>query len=249
MTVTQQSLEMETNQSLLHNKSGNGLINNWEGLGEYDFRLEPRTRWPFYPSSRTTHSSSSSHWQQSSDWKSNRSWDSWQTSSWTEQIFSSCSEMSFRLPEIQSPGNLRGNFVDRHTCRAPRFLMHSCCAVSLQSCCQSVQSHIDLHAPAWLKPRSTLSAFRPKTLTPHHRRAMSYTLQNLTPHPDGNTTSQKIRVCQMSRLDNLRDVQRILARTIVAMRKRETGFLWMNDPLSQSCDRLRKFQTRRRPIF
>ena len=61
--------------------------------------------------------------------------------------------------------------------------MHSCCAVSLQSCCQSVQSHIDLHAPAWLKPkpRSTPSAFRPETFTPHPRRAMSYTLQNLAP--------------------------------------------------------------------
>ena len=49
------------------------------------------------------------------------------------------------------------------------------------TCCQSVQSHIDLHAPAWLKSRSTLSACRPKTFTPHPRRAMSYTLQNLTP--------------------------------------------------------------------
>ena len=71
--------------------------------------------------------------------------------------------------------------VDRHTYRAPHFLMHSCCAVSLQSWCQSVQSHIDLHAPAWFKSRSTLSAFRPKTVTPDPRRAMSYTLQNLTP--------------------------------------------------------------------
>ena len=52
--------------------------------------------------------------------------------------------------------------VERHTCRAPH------CAVSLQSCCQCVQSHID-------------SAFRPKTRTPHSHRAMSYTLQNLTP--------------------------------------------------------------------
>ena len=67
------------------------------------------------------------------------------------------------------------------TYRAPLFLMHSCCAVSLQSCCQSVPSHIDLHAPAWLKPRSTVSAFRPKTFTPHPRCARSYTLQNLTP--------------------------------------------------------------------
>ena len=41
--------------------------------------------------------------------------------------------------------------------------MHRCCAVSLQSSCQSVQSHIDLHAPSWL------------------HRAKSYTLQNLTP--------------------------------------------------------------------
>ena len=30
MTNIQQSLEMETNRSLLHNKSGNGLINNLE---------------------------------------------------------------------------------------------------------------------------------------------------------------------------------------------------------------------------
>ena len=59
----------------------------FEGLEEYDYRLEPRTGWRFYPSSRTTHSSSSSNWQQSSDWTSNRTWDSWQTSSWTEQCF------------------------------------------------------------------------------------------------------------------------------------------------------------------
>ena len=52
--------------------------------------------------------------------------------------------------------------VDRHTHRARHFLMHSCCAVSWQSCCQSVRSHIDLHTLAWLKSRSTLSAFRPK---------------------------------------------------------------------------------------
>ena len=68
-----------------------------------------------------------------------------------------------------------------HARLQPSVDRHSCCAVSLQSCCQSVQSHIDRHAPAWLKPRSTLSAFRPKTFTPHSLRAMSYTLQNLTP--------------------------------------------------------------------
>ena len=76
-----------------------------------------------------------------------------------------CSEVSFRLPT---------EGVERHTYRAPHFFMHSRCAVLLQSCCQSV-------APAWLKPRSTLSAFRPKTFTPHPCRAMSYTFQKLTP--------------------------------------------------------------------
>ena len=85
MTNIQKSMEKETNQSLLHNKSGNGLINNLKAFQEYDYRLEPRTGWRFHPSSRTTHSSSSSHCQQNSDWKSNGSWDSWETSSWTEQ--------------------------------------------------------------------------------------------------------------------------------------------------------------------
>ena len=41
--------------------------------------------------------------------------------------------------------------VDRHTYRAPHFLMHSRCTDLFFPCCQSVQSHIDLHAPAWLK--------------------------------------------------------------------------------------------------
>ena len=56
------------------------------------------------------------------------------------------------------------------------------------TCYHSAQSHVDLHAPAWLKSRSTLSAFRPETFAPHHRRAMSYTLQNLTPRT-GTTSS------------------------------------------------------------
>ena len=53
----------------------------FEGLEEYDYRLEPRAGWRFYPSSRPTPSSSSSHWEQHDDWKSNKSWDSWRTSS------------------------------------------------------------------------------------------------------------------------------------------------------------------------
>ena len=89
--------------------------------------LEFRTGWRFYPSSRTTHWSSSTHWQQSRDWKSNRSWDSWQTSSWTEQYFSLFRDVI----------SLAGNSIswqstgcaDRHTYRAPHFLMHSSCTV------------------------------------------------------------------------------------------------------------------------
>ena len=48
------------------------LDQQFEGLEEYDYRLEARTGWR-------------SHWQPSSDWESTWSWDSWQTSSWTEQ--------------------------------------------------------------------------------------------------------------------------------------------------------------------
>ena len=62
------------------------LDQQFEGLEEYDERLDSSSRWRFYPSSRTTHSSSS-RWQLSSDWNSTWSWDSWQTSSWTEQLF------------------------------------------------------------------------------------------------------------------------------------------------------------------
>ena len=59
--------EMETNRSLLHNKSGNGLINNLKASKNTITDL---------------------NFVQDGDsilWKSNRSWDSWQTSSWTEQ--------------------------------------------------------------------------------------------------------------------------------------------------------------------
>ena len=43
------------------------LDQQFEGLEEYDYLLEARTGWRYYPSSRTTHSSSSSHWQPSSN--------------------------------------------------------------------------------------------------------------------------------------------------------------------------------------
>ena len=100
----------------------------FEGLEQYDCRLEPRAGWRLHPSSRTTHPSSSSHWQQKSDWKSNRSWDSWQTSSWTEQYFS-----FFFFAQRCHFACRRFNFLavdggaDRHTYRAPPSLTHSRC--------------------------------------------------------------------------------------------------------------------------
>ena len=46
--------------------------------------------------------------------------------------------------------------------------------------CSTAEWRINTNAISH-KSRSTLSAFRPKTFTPHPRRAMSHTLQNLTP--------------------------------------------------------------------
>ena len=56
----------------------------FEGLDDDKYTVDPRTGWRFYPSSRPTPSSSSTHWEQHDDWKSNKSWDSWRTSSWSE---------------------------------------------------------------------------------------------------------------------------------------------------------------------
>ena len=78
----------------------------FEGLDEYDYRLEASAGWRYYPSS-TTHSSSSSssRWQPSSDLWSMWNWDSWKSSSWSEQCI--CPSLIvldewflFCLPEI-----------------------------------------------------------------------------------------------------------------------------------------------------
>ena len=116
------------------------LDRQFEGLEEYDCRLEARTGWRFYPSSRTTHSSSSSHWQPSSDWKSNRSWGSWQTSSWTEQYFfffvQRCYFACLKFNLLAIDGACR-----QHTYRAPRFSHAQLLHRLVFTCCQSVQSH------------------------------------------------------------------------------------------------------------
>ena len=63
----------------------------FEGLGEYDYQVDPQTGWRSCLSKsqgnlrHPTSSSSSTQWEQHDDWKSNKSWNSWRSSSWTEQ--------------------------------------------------------------------------------------------------------------------------------------------------------------------
>ena len=112
------------------------------GLEEHDYRLKASTGWRYYPSS-TTHSSSSSRWQPSSDLWSTWSWDSWISSSWTEQSFFLLNFLLYTSLGNRWVRGREGEVCEQCTYRAPLFLMHSCCAVVSQSCCQSVQSHID----------------------------------------------------------------------------------------------------------
>ena len=100
----QRSLEVETNLLIQSNKSNRSAIQQFEGLDEYDYRLEASTGWRHYPSS-TAHSSSSSssRWQPSSDLRSTWNWDSWESSSWCEQWICSLivpEWVIFRLLEI-----------------------------------------------------------------------------------------------------------------------------------------------------
>ena len=168
----QQSLEMETNQSLLHNKSGNGLINKLKAskntitdlnlVQDGDSTLPPGRR--IHLRHHTGNKAA--------------------TGSQIEAGIRGDHHPSLvrdviSLAGAQSPGDRREVWTGAPA--AHHVFSCTVVAVSLQSFCQSVQSHIDLHAPAWLKSRSTLSAFRPQTFTPHPRRAMSYTLRNLSP--------------------------------------------------------------------
>ena len=149
------------------------LDQQFEGLEEKDYRLEPRTGWRFYPSSRTTHSSSSSNWHQTatgSQFESGiRGKHHPRLNNNISFLFRVIISLARNLISWQSTV-----CVNRHIYCAPHFLMHSCCTgVSLFGC-QCKQPHNDHHSLAWLKSRSTSSAFRPKTFTPHLRRAMSY---------------------------------------------------------------------------
>ena len=63
----------------------------FEGLEECNYQVDPRTGWKSYPSRSQGHlwhptsSSSSTQWDKHDDWKSNKSWNSWQSSSLSEQ--------------------------------------------------------------------------------------------------------------------------------------------------------------------
>ena len=125
-TNIQQSLEMETNLSLLGYKSGNNLEASKNTITDLKLVQDVDT------SSRTTHSSSSSHWQPSSE---------------LEVQFGAGIRgrhhpgLSFRLPEIYSSGNRRCV----RTAHLPRTIFsHAQLSHRLVfTCCQSVQSHIE----------------------------------------------------------------------------------------------------------
>ena len=169
---------METNLSLPHKKSGNGLINcltSKNTITDLNFAQDGDS---IHPPGRRIH-------------LRHRTGNKAATGSQIEagirgkhhpglnsnfaSLFRDVISFSGDLISWQPTG-----CVDRHTYRALHILMHSSCTVSMQSCCQSVQSHIDpkhLHGSS----HEAQSAFHPKTFTPHTRRAMSYTLQNVTP--------------------------------------------------------------------
>ena len=154
------------------------LAQQFAGLEGHEYRLQASTGWRY---SSTTHSSSSSRWQPSSDLWSTWSWDSWNSSYWTEQSFFLL-QFFFNVSWQSTGGRER---CANSTPTAHHFLMHSCCAVVSQSCCQSVQSHIDpMHLHGSSHERRCLR-FAQKTLTPH--RAMSYTFAALDCTKHGHT--------------------------------------------------------------
>ena len=117
LTNIQKSPEKETNQSLLHNKSGNGFINNLKASNTI-----VQDGHSTLPPGRRIRLHLRHHIGNSSDGNSNRSRASWRRS-WTEQFFFS----SFFRDVISLAGIIiswQSTGVDRHTFRAPHFLMH-----------------------------------------------------------------------------------------------------------------------------
>ena len=182
MTNIQQSLDMETNISLLENKT-TAWSTIWR-LRRIRLPTWLRTGWRYYPSS-TTHSSSSSRWQPSSGWKS----------------------IEAGIRGKHHPG-LNSNFffffvqrchfacrkfnllaIDRG-CRQTRLprttLSHAQSLHRLVLLVVRVYSHaltsMHLHGSRLKR----IFVYHLKTL--HPRRAMPYTLQNLTPRTSTPST-------------------------------------------------------------
>ena len=155
----------ETNRSLLGNKSGNGLINN--NLKAF---LRMEILFFFHDAFVFVTMATKQRLEVNLEL-------GWRTSSWTEQFFFffTCSidaiSLARNLISWQSTGG-----VDSTLTAHPLFLMHSCCAVSLQSCCQSVQSHMLTPCTCMAQVTKHIVCVSPKN-TPH--RAMSYTLPHL----------------------------------------------------------------------
>ena len=161
MTNIQKPLAMEQNQSFLHNKSGNGLINCLKAsnntiadlslvqVGDSTLLLGRRIHLRHRIGSRRA---TGSQIEAGIRGKHHPGLNSiFPFSSLLRDVISLAGDLIF----WQSTGE------QTDTPTAHRLLSRTVVAQTCFICCQSVQSHIDLHAPAWLKPRSTLSAFHP----------------------------------------------------------------------------------------
>ena len=168
---------METNQSLLHNKSGNGLINNLKAskntITDLNFVQDGDST---LPPGRRTHlrhhagnkAAAGSQIEDVIRGKHHPGLNS------NFSFFFYCSEMSFRLPENlifwQSTRCVNSTFSHAQMLRSLVAVLLSWCTYS--HTLTSMHLHGSSHEAHCLR-------FAQRTCTPH--RAMSYTLQNLTP--------------------------------------------------------------------
>ena len=146
VTNIQQSLEMETNLSLVVNKSGICLINNLKALKNTITDLTvPHDGGTILLPRRIRHHDLRHHDGNQAATGSQlgagirgKHHSGLNSNFFSSLIVQRChfAYRKFNLLAIDG-------WYEQYTYRAPLFLMHSCCAVSLQSCCRSVYSHID----------------------------------------------------------------------------------------------------------
>ena len=91
------------------------------------------------------------------------------------QLFRDVNSIAGNLISWQSTG-----VCQQHTYRAPHFLMHSCCT-DLFFLVVRVYSHALTQCTCMAQVTKHTVCVSPNTCTPHPSRAMSHTLQNLTP--------------------------------------------------------------------